>query len=106
MNKILIITYYWPPKKSPGVLRWYYFSRYLPLYGYKPIIFTPLNSKNEHDDKIDLIKRKIFDPSDIISKFFKSNINKGVLSSSNSIFGNFLKVRIWSLFDPIFNLIP
>ena len=56
MNKILIITYYWPPKKSPGVLRWYYFSRYLPLYGYRPIIFTPLNSKNEHDDKIDLIK--------------------------------------------------
>ena len=95
MNKILIITYYWPPKKSPGVLRWYYFSRYLPLYGYKPIIFTPLNSKNEHDDKIDLIKRKIFDPSDIISKFFKSNINKGVLSSSNSIFGNFLNwIRI------------
>ena len=100
MNKVLIISYYWPPKISPGVFRWYYFSKYLPNYGYKPIIFTPLtsksnNSKNKFDNNIDLIKRKIFDPSDIISKYLNNNINKGILSSSNSILNNFLNwIRI------------
>jgi len=95
MNKVLIISYYWPPKISPGVFRWYYFSKYLPNYGYKPIVFTPLtskvnNSRNQFDNNIDLIKRKIFDPSDILSSLFKTNINKGILSSSNSILNNFL----------------
>lgn len=100
MNKVLIISYYWPPKISPGVFRWYYFSKYLPNYGYKPIVFTPLtsksnNSKNKFDNNIDLIKRKIFDPSDIISKYLNNNINKGILSSSNSILNNFLNwIRI------------
>jgi len=100
MNKVLIITYYWPPKTSPGVFRWFYFSRYLPIYGYKPIVFTPLfstinNSNNYFDNKVDLIKREIFDPSDILSSYFKTNINKGILSSSNSIFSNFLNwIRI------------
>lgn len=100
MNKVLIISYYWPPKISPGVFRWYYFSKYLPNYGYKPIVFTPLtskvnNSRNQFDNNIDLIKRKIFDPSDILSSLFKTNINKGILSSSNSILNNFLSwIRI------------
>jgi glycosyltransferase involved in cell wall biosynthesis len=40
MNKVLIITYYWPPSGGAGVQRWLKFSKYLPHYGWEPIILT------------------------------------------------------------------
>ena len=40
VKKILIITYYWPPAGGPGVQRWLKFSKYLPEFGYDPIIIT------------------------------------------------------------------
>jgi glycosyltransferase involved in cell wall biosynthesis len=39
-NKVLIITYYWPPSGGAGVQRWLKFSKYLPEYGWEPIILT------------------------------------------------------------------
>lgn len=43
MKKALIITYYWPPTGGSGVQRWLKFSKYLPEYGWKPVIYTPQN---------------------------------------------------------------
>ena len=40
MNKVLIITYYWPPSGGAGVQRWLKFSKYLPESGWEPIILT------------------------------------------------------------------
>ena len=40
MNKILIITYYWPPGAGAGVQRWLKFAKYLPEYGFEPVILT------------------------------------------------------------------
>jgi len=40
MKKVLIITYYWPPGSGAGVQRWLKFSKYLPLYGWEPVILT------------------------------------------------------------------
>ena len=40
MNKVLIITYYWPPGSGAGVQRWLKFSKYLPEYGWEPVILT------------------------------------------------------------------
>ncbi len=40
MNRILIITYYWPPSGGAGVQRWLKFSKYLPEYGWEPVILT------------------------------------------------------------------
>jgi glycosyltransferase involved in cell wall biosynthesis len=40
MNKVLIITYYWPPAGGAGVQRWLKFSKYLPDFGWEPIILT------------------------------------------------------------------
>ncbi|NDF59959.1 MAG: hypothetical protein EB100_02665, partial [Crocinitomicaceae bacterium] len=39
-NKILIITYYWPPSGGGGVQRWVKFCKYLPEFGYEPIVLT------------------------------------------------------------------
>jgi glycosyltransferase involved in cell wall biosynthesis len=40
MKKVLIITYYWPPSGGAGVQRWLKFAKYLPEYGWQPIILT------------------------------------------------------------------
>jgi glycosyltransferase involved in cell wall biosynthesis len=40
MNKILILTYYWPPSGGAGVQRWLKFAKYLPEFGWEPIIIT------------------------------------------------------------------
>jgi hypothetical protein len=40
MNKVLIITYYWPPGSGAGVQRWLKFAKYLPAEGWEPVILT------------------------------------------------------------------
>jgi glycosyltransferase involved in cell wall biosynthesis len=40
MNKVLVVTYYWPPSGGAGVQRWLKFSKYLPQYGWEPVILT------------------------------------------------------------------
>jgi len=38
--RVLIITYYWPPSGGAGVQRWLKFTKYLPEFGWEPIILT------------------------------------------------------------------
>jgi glycosyltransferase involved in cell wall biosynthesis len=40
MKKALIITYMWPPMEGVGVTRALKFAKYLPLYGWHPVILT------------------------------------------------------------------
>jgi glycosyltransferase involved in cell wall biosynthesis len=40
LKKVLIITYYWPPSGGAGVQRWLKYSKYLPEYGWQPVILT------------------------------------------------------------------
>jgi len=40
MKKVLIVTYYWPPAGGPGVQRILKFAKYLPQFGWQPIILT------------------------------------------------------------------
>jgi glycosyltransferase involved in cell wall biosynthesis len=45
MKKVLIITYYWPPAGGPGVQRVLKFAKYLPEFGWQPIILTVKNGE-------------------------------------------------------------
>lgn len=40
MKKVLIITYYWPRSGGAGVQRWLKFAKYLPEFGWEPVILT------------------------------------------------------------------
>lgn len=40
MKRVLIITYYWPPGGGAGVQRWLKMTRYLPEFGFEPVILT------------------------------------------------------------------
>jgi glycosyltransferase involved in cell wall biosynthesis len=43
MRKVLIIAYYWPPAGGGGVQRWLKFTKYLPEFGWHPIVYVPYN---------------------------------------------------------------
>ena len=51
MKKVLIITYYWPPAGGPGVQRVVKFSKYLPKFGWNPIILTVKNPTSPARDE-------------------------------------------------------
>ena len=40
MKKVLIISYYWPPAGGPGSQRAVKFAKYLPEFGWEPVILT------------------------------------------------------------------
>ncbi|MBN9338047.1 MAG: glycosyl transferase family 1 [Chryseobacterium sp.] len=81
-KKVLIVTYYWPPAGGPGVQRWLKFAKYLPEFGWEPIIYTPENPSyplidktlnNEVPKKLKVVKTNIWEPYQIAEKFSKSN---------------------------------
>lgn len=43
IKRVLILTYYWPPSGGAGVQRWLKFAKYLPEFGWQPVIYTPEN---------------------------------------------------------------
>ena len=84
-EKLLIITYYWPPAGGPGVQRWLKFVKYLPDFGIQPIVYVPENPTypivdenlvNEVSDKAIVIKHKIFEPYQLASFFSKNKTKK------------------------------
>jgi glycosyltransferase involved in cell wall biosynthesis len=78
MKKVLVITYYWPPSGGAGVQRWVKFVKYLPQFGWEPVVYTPENPEMpaidhslEHDipEGIQIIKTKIREPYAAYKKF-------------------------------------
>lgn len=71
MKKALIITYYWPPAGGSGVQRWVKFTKYLPDYGWTPVIYTPENPEMIAKDEsllsdipegVEVVMRRIVEP--------------------------------------------
>lgn len=81
-KKVLIVTYYWPPAGGPGVQRWLKFAKYLPDFGWKPIIYTPENPNypivdntllEEVPENIEMVKTPIWEPYQLAEKLSKKN---------------------------------
>ena len=115
MKKVLIITYYWPPNAGVGVQRWLKFSKFLPEYGWQPIIFTPENPDFNIKDKsldanidqsTEVLQIPIWEPFSIFDKITggknKKNVKQGlVLEKSKPSWKD--KIFIWirgNLFIP------
>ena len=78
MRKVLIITYYWPPSGGSGVQRWLKFSKYLPEFGWQPIVYTPENPEvfskdrsllKEVPDEAVVLKTPILEPYSLYRSF-------------------------------------
>lgn len=50
MKRVLIISYYWPPAGGPGSQRAVKFAKYLPSFGWQPIIFTVKEGEYPYQD--------------------------------------------------------
>ncbi|HEY0654413.1 MAG TPA: glycosyl transferase [Chryseosolibacter sp.] len=107
-NKVLIITYYWPPSGGSGVQRWLKFVKYLPQLGWQPYVFTPENpsfdlkdpSLLKHvPDEAEVIHFPIWEPYDAffkVSKIFGgagSNKPTAVVGAKKKSF--FQRVSTW-----------
>ena len=93
MKKVLIITYYWPPAGGPGVQRILKFVKYLPEFGWEPVILTVRNGEypaideslvNEIPAGLKVHKTKALEPFSFYKKITgsKGNIPTHVLSKS------------------------
>lgn len=78
MKRVLIITYYWPPSGGSGVQRWLKMSKYLPEYGWQPVIYTAENAEYPVEDpslekdvcpEAEVIRRPIAEPYNFYKKF-------------------------------------
>lgn len=77
MKRVLIITYYWPPAGGGGVMRWLKMSKYLPEWGWQPVICTPENPDPSVTDEsllkevppeAEILKVPIWEPYDLYRK--------------------------------------
>jgi glycosyltransferase involved in cell wall biosynthesis len=114
LKKVLIITYYWPPTGGVGVQRWLKFSKYLPEYGWEPIIYTPENPEmtiEDHSnfkdvsDALMVVKQPIWEPYDWYRKILgkkDEKIGAGLMSEGGKE-GWGKKLAVWmrgNLFIP------
>ena len=96
MKKVLIITYYWPPAGGGGVQRWLKFAKYLPEFGWEPIIYTPENPEFPVRDEslladvspdLEVWKYPITEPYAAFKKFSKKDekqsVNTGLFLDDN-----------------------
>jgi glycosyltransferase involved in cell wall biosynthesis len=113
LNKVLIITYYWPPTGGPGVMRWLKFVKYLPYFGWKPYVYTPSNPQafivdtsleKDIPHEAVVLKKKIIEPHNLFFFFNKKSKSPapGFLQEkkSQSFFLNFAKWIRGNLFIP------
>ncbi|MCC5917450.1 MAG: glycosyltransferase family 4 protein [Cryomorphaceae bacterium] len=77
MQKVLIITYYWPPAGGSGVQRWLKFAHFIRDHGWEPVIVTPQNPDvvlrdesliNEVSDDMEVVKIPIWEPYHLFRK--------------------------------------
>ena len=86
-KKVLIITYYWPPAGGPGVQRVLKFAKYLPQFGWQPIILTVKNGDYPAIDKsliseipqgCKVYTTKSIEPFNLYRKFTRKKSNEKI----------------------------
>ncbi len=87
MKKVLIITYYWPPAGGPGVQRALKFVKYLPKFGWEPVVLTVENPDSPVDDislsndipeGTKIYKTKSLEPFELYKKFTGKKSNEKI----------------------------
>ncbi|WP_222984061.1 glycosyltransferase family 4 protein [Flagellimonas meishanensis] len=95
MQKVLVITYYWPPAGGPGVQRWLKFVKYLPDFGVEPLVYVPKNPNYPILDEqlaadipqgVQVIQQPIREPyrwASLLSRSKTKSISSGMISEKN-----------------------
>ena len=102
-KKILIITYYFPPSGGAGVQRWLKFVKYLPQFGYDPVVLT-VNEKEASYPQIDeSLLNDIPDSVRVERTHTREilNVYKRISPSKEIPYGGFANEQKTSLFQKI-----
>jgi glycosyltransferase involved in cell wall biosynthesis len=95
LQKVLVITYYWPPSGGAGVQRALKFVKYFREFGYEPVVLTVDPAKasypvidqtllNEVSPDIRVITTDSFEPLNILSAIMgKKNVPYGGFANAN-----------------------
>lgn len=95
LNKVLVITYYWPPSGGAGVQRSLKFVKYLSHMGYDPVVLTVREDKASyplHDPSlllevptsVNVVRTNSFEPLNILSTIIgKKNVPYGGFANAN-----------------------
>ncbi|MEJ7644334.1 MAG: glycosyl transferase [Chryseolinea sp.] len=107
-DKVLIITYYWPPSGGSGVQRWLKFVKYLPSFGWHPFVFTPENPSfavrdesllNDVPKEATVITFPIWEPYDAFLKLSSLVDSKRSVTPTAMVSGKpktvFQKISTW-----------
>ena len=93
-NKLLIISYYWPPSGGSGVQRWLNFSNSLVKKGWDITVFTAENAnfpildnelENSINQSIKVFRIPILEPT---SLFKKNSSNRYFFNKDGYVFDN------------------
>lgn len=105
MQKVLVITYYWPPAGGPGVQRWLKFVKYLHDFNIEPVVYVPENPTypiqdasltNEIPEGITILKSSIFEPyrwAGFLSRKKTKRISSGIIQTKNQ--SSLEKMMLW-----------
>jgi glycosyltransferase involved in cell wall biosynthesis len=105
--RLLIITYYWPPSGGSGVQRWLKFTKYLPQFGWQPVVYTPSNPDFDTQDlslsadipaEAEILKTRIWEPYQIyrlLNRGGASNANFGMTGATSGK-GIFSRISLWA----------
>jgi len=114
MQKVLLVTYYWPPAGGPGVQRWLNFVKYLRDFDIEPVVYVPENPhyplldasfEAEVPKGITILKKPIIEPYAWASFFSKNEtetISSGIIKDQKQQ-GLLQKSMLWvrgNLFIP------
>lgn len=115
MKKVLIICYYWPPAGGGGVQRWLKFVKYLPEFGWDPVVYVPENAdyplldfslETDVSPRATVIRQPIIEPYDYYRRLIgmkkKNKLDPGFLSQGKKLSWR-QKIGVWirgNLFIP------
>ena len=93
MKRVLVIAYYWPPSGGSGVQRWVKMCKYLPSFGWTPVVYTPedpavtstdLSLLEDIDPLLEVLKQPIVEPGKFAGKTTSSTVTP-INSSSKGL---------------------
>src|SRR5262249_54985538 len=92
MRRVLMISYYFPPLGGIGSVRAVKFARYLPEFGWDPVVITRRNGAYYRDPTLEFDERKIVrTPSLEISRTAKRMIGSALGDTRPAEIGRIMK---------------
>lgn len=109
MKRVLVITYYWPPAGGGGVQRVAKFCKYLPHFGWEPVVLTVKKGNYISIDRSfekdvqhiqNVYKARSVEPHSILQGATVGGGNANLLSPKGTALRHFLELVRLNLFVP------